>query len=81
MPPLWPVHGEEKVGVSSLDIPCMLFNVLPRAGVFTLGTRRVTTGDSLHGALRLLSLPAPHALISNSDPRMWHHSNSVAGLF
>ncbi len=59
----------------------LYFNALPRTGVFTLGTRRITTRGSLYGVSYLLSLPASHVLISNSDPRMWLHSNSVAGLF
>lgn len=57
------------------------FNVLSRTGVFTLGTRRITTRGSLYGVSYLLSPPASHVLISNSDTRMWRHSNSVAGLF
>jgi len=57
------------------------FNVLSRTGVFTLRTRRITTRGSLYGVSCLLFLPVSHVLISNSDPRMWLHSNNVAGLF
>jgi len=77
---LWPVHGEEKVGVSLLDTVHGIQRTIQDRRFYPRNTTEYHQ-DSLHGALRLPSLPAPRGLIRNSDPRMWLHSNSVAGLF
>lgn len=58
-----------------------LFNVLSRTGVFTLGTRRITTRGSLYGVTCLLSPSPSPMLISHSDTRMCLLSNNVPGLF